>query len=87
MLLDGERWEPISSQYQIIVSKQHCFNTDTILLAHFASPRKKISVPILVQVVVPFPYLEQQVYAKTYLCSKLQDNACSMVQRTLQKIT
>ena len=41
MLLDGERWEPISSQYQIIVSKQHCFNTDTILLAHFASPKRK----------------------------------------------
>ena len=40
MLLDGERWEPISSQYQIIVS-------------HL--PEKKISVPILVQVVVPFP--------------------------------
>ena len=55
MLLDGERWEPISSQYQIIVSKQHCFNTDTILLAHFASPRKKDFCADLVQVVVPFP--------------------------------
>ena len=44
MLLDGERWEPISSQYQIIVSKQHCFNTDTILLAHFLHlPEKDFS--------------------------------------------
>ena len=55
MLLDGERWEPISSQYQIIVSKQHCFNTDTIYWRTLHLPEKKISVPILVQVVVPFP--------------------------------
>ena len=54
MLLDGERWEPISSQYQIIVSKQHCFNTDTILLAHFASPKRKDCCADLVQAVAPF---------------------------------
>ena len=71
MLLDGERWEPISSQYQIIVSKQHCFNTDTILLAHFASPEKKISAPILVQVVVPSLLSGAAGIPKTYLCSRI----------------
>ena len=86
MLLDGERWEPISSQYQIIVSKQHCFNTDTILLAHFASPRKKDfcadfgtgcgTIPLIWS----SRYMPRHIYAV-----ELQDNACSMVQRTLQK--
>ncbi len=72
MLLDGERWEPISSQYQIIVSKQHCFNTDTILLAHFASPRKKdFCADFGTGCGDHSPYLEQQVYAKTYLCSRI----------------
>ena len=86
MLLDGERWEPISSQYQIIVSKQHCFNTDTILVAHFASPRKKDfcadfgtgcgTIPLIWS----SRYMPRHIYAV-----ELQDNACSMVQRTLQK--
>ena len=71
MLLDGERWEPISSQYQIIVSKQHCFNTDTILLAHFASPRKRFLCRFWYRLWYHSPYLEQQVYAKTYLCSRI----------------
>ncbi|MFQ7027209.1 MAG: hypothetical protein ACLRRA_09785 [Acutalibacteraceae bacterium] len=70
MLLDGERWEPISSQYQIIVSKQHCFNTDTILLAHFASPRKKDFCADFGTGCGTIP-LQQQVYAKTYLCSRI----------------
>ena len=45
-------------------------------------PEKKISVPILVQVVVPFP-----LSGAAGICQdiELQDNACSMVQRTLQK--
>ena len=85
MLLDGERWEPISSQYQIIVSKQHCFNTDTILLAHFASPRKDFCADFgtgcgTIPLIWSSRYMPRHIYAV-----ELQDNACSMVQRTLQK--
>ena len=86
MLLDGERWEPISSQYKIIVSKQHCFNTDTILLAHFASPRRKDCCADFgtgcgtIPLIWSSRYMPRHIYAV-----ELQDNACSMVQRTLKK--
>ncbi|MFI3205782.1 MAG: methyltransferase [Clostridia bacterium] len=35
-----EKWEPISADNYILVSKEHCFNTDTILLANFSAPKK-----------------------------------------------
>ena len=40
MLLDGEKFEPLGSGIEVIVSKRHIFWTDTILLANFAKPKK-----------------------------------------------
>ena len=40
-LSPGERWEPLSKEISVIVSPQHTFNTDTLLLAWFAAPRRK----------------------------------------------
>ena len=73
MLLDGERREPISSQYQIIVSKQHCTLIQIpVLLAHFAYSQKKRFLRRFWYRLWDHPsYLEQQVYAKTYLCSRI----------------
>lgn len=35
-----EKWQPLSSNNEILVSKEHNFNTDTILLANFSAPKK-----------------------------------------------
>ena len=40
MLLNDEHLEPLSKNCSVIVSKQHTFNTDTILLAAFSAPRR-----------------------------------------------
>lgn len=40
MLKDGERLEPLGGGVRVIVSQQHRFTTDTVLLAHFAAPKK-----------------------------------------------
>lgn len=40
MLLDGEKFEPLGSGIEVIVSKKHIFWTDTVLLANFAKPKK-----------------------------------------------
>lgn len=37
----NEKWEPISKNCKILVTEEHHFSTDTILLADFAKPRKK----------------------------------------------
>lgn len=36
-----QKWEPISQNHYILVTPQHTFNTDTILLAHFSAPKRK----------------------------------------------
>ncbi|WP_099205029.1 tRNA1(Val) (adenine(37)-N6)-methyltransferase [Scatolibacter rhodanostii] len=36
-----ETWEPISSEHYILVTPEHHFTTDTILLAHFSAPKAK----------------------------------------------
>ncbi len=35
-----KKWEPLSPKYKILVSREHSFNTDTILLANFSAPKK-----------------------------------------------
>jgi tRNA1Val (adenine37-N6)-methyltransferase len=36
---EGEHWEPLGGETSVLVSGLHKFNTDTILLADFSSPR------------------------------------------------
>ena len=35
------KWEPLSKNYRVFVTKAHTFTTDTILLANFAAPKSK----------------------------------------------
>lgn len=35
------KWEPLGKKAKVFVTKEHSFNTDTILLAHFSSPKRK----------------------------------------------
>lgn len=41
MIPENAHWEPLSKECRVLVSREHRFNTDTILLAHFAAPRRK----------------------------------------------
>lgn len=36
-----EHWEPLGKQLKVLVNDHHRFNTDTLLLAHFSTPRPK----------------------------------------------
>lgn len=38
-LLEGARWEPLSRSCRVLVSGEHGFTTDTLLLADFSLPR------------------------------------------------
>lgn len=37
---EGEHWEPLAPGCRVLISRAHRFTTDTILLAHFAAPKK-----------------------------------------------
>ena len=38
---EDEHWEPLAPNCRVLVSRAHRFTTDTILLAHFAAPKKR----------------------------------------------
>lgn len=40
MLQEGEKLEPLGNGVRVIVSKNHAFGTDTVLLAHFSQPHQ-----------------------------------------------
>lgn len=40
MTEENMRWEPLGPDCRVLVSRAHRFTTDTILLAHFAAPKK-----------------------------------------------
>ena len=40
-MMENAHWEPLSKTCRVLVTREHRFNTDTILLAHFAAPRHK----------------------------------------------
>jgi tRNA1Val (adenine37-N6)-methyltransferase len=40
-MLEYSKWEPLSPDISVLVSPEHTFNTDTILLASFSAPKKQ----------------------------------------------
>ena len=83
-LLPGEHFEPLSPALEVIVSRQHCFNTDTILLAWFSAPKHKDiccdfgtgcgTIPLLWEA----RYQPRRTYA-----IEIQDDAFSMASRSV----
>ena len=39
--LQNTTWEPLCGGARVLVSPQHTFGTDAVLLAHFAAPRPR----------------------------------------------
>lgn len=86
MSADTLRWEPLTTEYDILVSRQHCFNTDTILLAHFSAPRNRELCADFGTGSGAIPLLWQgHYYPKHIYAVELQQNACALLQQTLQK--
>ncbi len=79
------RWEPISPSHKILVTPQHGFSTDTILLAVFAAPKAKEScadfgsgcgfIPMLWQV----RYAPRQIFAV-----EIQENAVNQIKASAE---
>ena len=40
-MIENAHWEPLSRTCRVLVTKEHGFTTDTVLLAHFSLPRYK----------------------------------------------
>lgn len=92
MLFPNEHYEPLSGGISLIVSPVHRFNTDTVLLAWFAAPRKNEACADFGTGCGAIPLIwcakartgEGALPAKIYAV-ELQDDACSMAERSVKE--
>lgn len=83
-LQEGEGCEPLSPTISVIVSPQHTFNTDTILLAWFSAPRHRDRCGDFGTGCGTIPLLWQSRFQPAHITAvELQDNAFSMACRSV----
>lgn len=80
-----EKVEPLGGGVRIIVSDEHKFWTDTVLLAHFSSPRKNDKACDLGTGcgAIPLIWLRNGL-TSSVTAVEIQQNACSMLERSLE---
>ncbi len=85
MLLPGERLEPLSRDYSVIVSRGHSFNTDTILLAAFSTPRAGDTCADFGTGCGTIPLIwYMKTKPKKVYAVEIQENACGMARRSVE---
>ncbi len=84
-LLDGEHIENLGEGIGVVVSKQHTFGTDAMLLAYFAdAKRNDIACDFGTGCgIIPFLWLRDK-KCKSISAVEIQENACNQVERSLK---
>ena len=85
VLKDGEKLEPLGNGIKIIVSGEHKFWTDTVLLANFAMPKKNDKACDLGTGCGAIPLIWSRNNIPKYVTAvEIQENACSMLERSIE---
>lgn len=85
MLREGEKLQPLGCGINVIVSDDHHFFTDTILLAHFASPKKRDIAADLGSGCGTIPLLWCRENAPMHISAiEIQQNAVDMLLRSVK---
>lgn len=80
-----EKTEPLGKGIRIIVSEEHTFWTDTVLLADFAKPKKNDKACDLGSGCGAIPLIwAREPYPKKITAVEIQENACDMLNRSLE---
>lgn len=83
-MLPNESLQPLAPAVNVIVSPQHTFNTDTILLAWFAAPRRRDRCADLGTGCAAIPLIWHARFAPQHIFAvELQDNAVDMARRSV----
>ncbi len=85
MLLENEHLEPLSIDVSVIVSNEHRFNTDTILLASFSAPKAGETCADFGTGcgTIPLIWCARSKPEKVYAV-EIQEDACSMARRSAE---
>lgn len=77
--------EPLSPSISVFVSQTHRFNTDTILLAHFAAPKRGERCADFGTGCGAIPLIWLARYDPTQICGvEIQADACALVQQSAE---
>ena len=84
VLLDGEHIEDLGEGVSVVVSKQHTFGTDAMLLADFANPKRQdIACDFGSGCgIIPFLWLRDGKCSEI-TAVEIQENACAQMERSL----
>ena len=82
-LLDGEHIEDLGEGVGVVVSKQHTFGTDAMLLAHFANPKRNdIACDFGSGCgIIPFLWIRDG-KCKEIIAIEIQENGCNQMLRS-----
>ena len=85
MLFSGEKIEKLSPKVKLIISKEHTFGTDTLILANFSLPKKhEIAVDIGTGCgAIPLYWLSMTEINKVFAID-IQEKACDQLKRSLR---
>ena len=84
--MENLHWEPLAPACRVLVSREHTFNTDTILLAHFAAPKHKERCIDLGTGCGTIPLLWQANYAPQHITAvELGEQAFSQALRSVSE--
>ena len=84
--MENLHWEPLAPACRVLVSREHTFNTDTILLAHFAAPKHKERCIDLGTGCGTIPLLWQANYAPRHITAvELGEQAFSQALRSVSE--
>ena len=79
-------WEPLGGGVEVLVSEQHRFGTDTILLAHFAAPRPADRAAELGSGCGAIPLLWCRETPPAHIAAvELQEEACALLRRSVER--
>lgn len=83
-LYDGEHIEDLGCNIGLVVSKQHTFGTDAMLLASFANPKRNdIACDFGTGCgIIPFLWVRDQ-KCRDISAVEIQENACNQVKRSI----
>ena len=84
LLKPQEHFEPLGNDIEVIVSPTHHFSTDTILLAHFANPRKNAKCVDLGSGCGTIPLLWSRFGKNLKITAvEIQEDAADMIRRSV----
>ena len=83
-LFEGERLDPLGGGLSVVVSKDHIFGTDAVLLSHFSNIRKKdIACDMGTGCgIIPLLWCKKQ--TGQLFAVEIQEKACSQLERSLR---